>query len=130
MRSPLLIALLLLVCCISLAVTVEPRLAYTQVYQRHDKKLVEVILGSAGQLFATHFFTKADVYFHSGYYPTIFDQNATNHDSHMATGAGAIEEKNPEHEGDFLGKPLDWIDKFGRAFFPSSHTHLEAEEKH
>jgi hypothetical protein len=124
MRSPLLITLLLLSACFSLAVVIEPRLAGARVYQRHDKRAIEVILGEARRLFATHFYSKADVYFHSGFYPSIFDE-ATERDAHMATDAGAVQEKH-EHEENFLGKPLDWIDRFSRAFFPSSHTHLDA----
>jgi tetratricopeptide (TPR) repeat protein len=123
MAKPLLITILLLSCCFSLAVVVEPKLAYTRVYARHDQGPVEVILGDARRMFAGHFFIKADAYFHSGYYPSIFDQ-AGERDSHLATGAGAVEEKH-EHEADFLGKPLDWIDRFSRAFFPSSHSHLD-----
>jgi tetratricopeptide (TPR) repeat protein len=110
--------------CFSLAVVIEPRLAYAKVYQRHDKSAIEVILGEARRLFATHFYTKADVYFHSGFYPSIFDE-ATERDAHMATDAGAVQEKH-EHDANFLGQPLDWIDRFSRAFFPSSHTHLDA----
>lgn len=123
MRHPLLILLLLVTCCFSIAVTVEPRVTESEVFARHDRSLIEIILGDARRLFATHFFTKADVYFHSGYYPSIFDEKAER-DSHIATGAGAVEEKH-EHEGDFLGKPRDWIDRFSRAFYPSSHTHLD-----
>jgi tetratricopeptide (TPR) repeat protein len=118
------VGILLLTCCFTLGVIVEPRLAYTQVYARHEKGPVEVALGEARRLFAGYFFTKADVYFHSGYYPSIFDQ-AGQRESHMATDAGAVEEKN-HGEGDFMGKPRDWIDRFSRSFYPSTHTHLGA----
>ena len=30
-------------------------------------------MGDSRRLFANQFFVEADVYFHSGYYPTIFD---------------------------------------------------------
>src|SRR3954468_23220424 len=100
MRSPALITLLLLSGCFSLAVVVEPRLAYSETYRRHDKPVVEVILGEARRLLATHFYTKADVYFHSGFYPSIFDE-ATERDAHMATDAGAVRQKY-EAEASFL----------------------------
>ncbi|HTG43166.1 MAG TPA: hypothetical protein VK633_01420, partial [Verrucomicrobiae bacterium] len=126
MQRPLLIAVLLFICCFSLAVTIEPELAYSQSYLRHEKSPMEVILGDARRLFAGHFFIKADVYFHNGYYPSIFDQKTGERDAHMATDTGAVEEKHSEHEGDFLGKPMDWIDGFSRAFFPSQHSHIDA----
>jgi tetratricopeptide (TPR) repeat protein len=70
-------------------------------------------------LFANHFFVKSDVYFHSGYYPTIFDSKEEFDKSHE-------EEHTPDNEEDhnFLGKPKDWIDRFSRNFFPARHTHL------
>jgi tetratricopeptide (TPR) repeat protein len=40
-----------------------------------------------------------------------------------------VEEKHG-HEADFLGKPRDWIDRFERSFFPSTHTHLDAGGAH
>jgi hypothetical protein len=119
-----LVGTLLLTCCFTLGVIVEPRLAYTQVYARHDKGPVEVVLGDARRLFAGYFFAKADVYFHSGYYPSIFDE-AGKGESHIATDAGASEQKH-EGEVDFMGKPRDWIDKFSRSFYPSTHTHLDS----
>lgn len=36
--------------------------------------LIEMIMGDSRRLFASHFFVKADVYLHSGFYPSIFDQ--------------------------------------------------------
>ena len=37
------------------------------------------------------------------------------------------EEKGSEHDEDHLGKTRDWIDAFGRCFYPSRHTHMEKE---
>jgi len=128
MRRPALIAFALLSGCFALAVTVEPELATTQPYLRHEKTPVEVILGDARRFFATHFFVKADVYFHSGYYPTIFDDAGEHHDNHIATDADAVAAHKEEHEDDdFLGKPLDFIDQFSRSFYPSIHTHLDED---
>ena len=122
MRGALL-GILLFCGCFSLAVVVEPRLANSPLYARHEKGLVEIVLGDARRLFAGYFFTKADVYFHSGYYPSIFDESGKR-ESHMATDSGAVQAKG-EEGADFLGRPRDWIDRFSRSFFPSTHTHLD-----
>ncbi len=124
MRRPALITFALLSGCFALAVTVEPDLAAMQPYIRHESSPLEVILGDARRFFAGHFFVKADVYFHSGYYPTIFDQASAHHDDHLATDADAVAPEGKD-EDDFLGKPLDWIDRFGRSFYPSTHSHLD-----
>lgn len=133
MRKPFLIAAALVTACFTLAVTVEPRLTETKLLDRHDRSPVEVMLGDARRMFAGHFFVKADVYFHSGYYPSMFDA-APGHESHIATGAGTVAGDDHEAEADFLGKPRDIIDRFSRSFYPSTHTHLDAapepEEHH
>jgi len=76
-------------------------------------------------MFANHFFVKADAYFHSGYYPTVFDDRQAFQTPHMAEDAGAVAGHNQGDESAFLGKPRDWIDAFSRQFFPSVHTHLD-----
>jgi tetratricopeptide (TPR) repeat protein len=127
MRRPALITFALLSGCFALAVTVEPNLATTQPYLRHEQAPVEVIFGDARRFFARHFFVKADVYFHSGYYPSIFDQESEHHDDHLATDANAVAAHEDHDNDDFLGKPLDCIDKFARSFYPSTHSHLDEE---
>lgn len=82
------------------------------------------ILGDGRKLFANHFYVKADVYFHSGYYPTIFDNRESHQTAHMAEDAGVAEGKNTGDEENFLGKPTNWIDAHSRKHFPSVHTHL------
>ncbi len=69
---------------------------------------------------------KADEYYHSGYYPTIFDDNAAFQTAHMAEDTGAVNSKNQGDEHGFLGPVRNWIDGFGRHFFPDRHTHLDA----
>jgi len=87
--------------------------------------LLTILFGDARRMFANHFFVEADVYFHSGYYPSIFDQQARPKDaSHMAGEHGENEEQEHEKAMDFLGKPKDWIDRFGRNFFVTEHMHL------
>src|SRR3954468_24149314 len=129
MPSPVLILCLLLTFCFSLSTYLEPRQRAWIGQRTESESVLETLLGDARRLFAQHFFVKADVYFHSGYYPSMFDQ-AAEHDAHVATDAGVEEAHHePEHdhgeEPDFLGKPRDWLDGFSRAFYPSTHTHLE-----
>jgi tetratricopeptide (TPR) repeat protein len=83
-----------------------------------------VALGDARRMFANHFFIKADAYFHSGYYPTIYDNVQSFQTPHIAEDSGAMQGRNTGDENTFLGKPRNWIDRFGREFFPSVHTHL------
>ncbi len=87
--------------------------------------LLETVLGESRRLFANHFFIKADAYFHSGYYPTVFDNQEGYETAHIAADAGAAEEKNSGEELGFLGQPLDPFEAFSRRFFPSEHTHLD-----
>jgi len=51
------------------------------------------LLGDGRRLFANHFFIMADVYFHSGYYPSVFDRNAPKPDQRHLAGQ-------EEHEDD------------------------------
>jgi tetratricopeptide (TPR) repeat protein len=123
---PVFVMLLLLTVCFTLASYLIPRSeAWTEA---KDAGFLKMALGDARRMFANHFFTKADVYFHSGYYPTIFDQ-AQERDSHMTNlhGHEGDDHADEEHEkgSDFLGKPQDWIDRFSRHFYPSTHSHLD-----
>ncbi|MBM3847960.1 MAG: tetratricopeptide repeat protein [Verrucomicrobia bacterium] len=85
------------------------------------------VLGEGRKLFANHVFLKADVYFHNGYYPTIFDNRSAHQTPHLAEDAGLREGKNEGDEESFLGPPANWIDAHGRRHFPSRHTHLGEE---
>ena len=86
------------------------------------------MFGDGRRLFSDYFFRKADVYFHSGYYPTIFDRSQAPKDTrHMTAEEGGHEEEGDhdhEKEMDFLGPPRDWIERFGRHFLVTKHTHL------
>ena len=85
-----------------------------------------MMFGDGRKLFANHFFTMADIYFHSGYYPSIFDKNADEQKEIISASHGKKETEEDEKKGDFLGKPKDWIDAFGRHFRITQHTHLES----
>jgi len=84
-----------------------------------------LLLGDSSKIFANSFFVKADAYYHSGYYPTIFDNNSAFQTPHMAEDTGAVNSKNRGEETGFMGPPRDWIDAFGRHFIPNRHTHLD-----
>jgi tetratricopeptide (TPR) repeat protein len=127
---------LLLVTCFTLSTWLSPR--FEEASGTGERGLLGASLGESRKILAEQFYTRSDIYFHSGYYPTIFDRTAKS-ENHAA---GAAEQEN-EPEGDehgehkhgehcdhsdesagFLGKPKDPLDAFTRHFFTSSHTHL------
>lgn len=100
--------------------------------------ILQVALGDARKLFAKQFFVQADVYLHSGFYPSMFDRQSGNEGSAVSAVIGGVsparDGEHQEHRDlpEFLGKPKDWIDAFGRSFYPTKHLHLgdkqEAQE--
>ena len=92
--------------------------------------LLKAFLSNGRKMFAKEFSTKADVYFHSGYYPSIFDQARTAaaaepKEHMMEQHHDDAEEEEHEKAMDFLGQPKDWIDRFGRNFYSSTHSHMD-----
>lgn len=123
--SPWLVLLLLLVATFSAATVLQPH-AVAWDREGGSDNVLKVVLGDGRRLFATQFFVKADVSYHSGYYPSIFDQaQAPKDSSHMTSEEGSAEEEEHERQMNFLGKPRDWIEGFGRHFMVTDHTHLE-----
>ncbi|MHB8521480.1 MAG: tetratricopeptide repeat protein [Limisphaerales bacterium] len=129
MASPYLRLSLLLAICFTLAVRLQSWFMDWGGNRADSAGVLSVVLGDSRRLFANHFFVKADAYFHSGYYPGVFDQTEAHAPSHMTENAGGAPEPEHEAEADFLEKPRDWIDRFGRNFFPTQHTHLERGEE-
>jgi tetratricopeptide (TPR) repeat protein len=145
--NPYLVFVLLLVASFSLATLIQPQAVALQA-GRESESFLAALLGEGRRLFANHFFVKADVYFHSGYYPSIFDQAQAPKDARHMTGdehgqephedehatstsgethaEGGHEESEHEKEMNFLKPPRDWIERFGRNFIIAEHTHLEA----
>jgi tetratricopeptide (TPR) repeat protein len=119
--APYLILALLAVLCFSLATDLQPQAAAWS--QRGQDSVMKVLLGDGRQVIAGLLFRRADIYFHSGYYPTIFDSAEPPKESHMA---GHEEHHDGDHDEDedFMGKPRDWVDAFGRNFKVTKHTHL------
>ena len=125
MPAPGYILTLLLAAGFTLATWLQPRAVTWNPSRAKSGNLLNIVMGDARRMFANHFFVKADVYFHSGYYPTIFDEGRTN-EIHIAEQAGneSKADGKPEDELSFLGPPRDWIEAFGRNFFNTQHTEL------
>ena len=117
--------------CFTLATVLEPRFEALRPQSGEAGGFMGALMGETRQLFATQSFVEADVYFHSGYYPTIFDKKETDLDVNaqetdtnkipLVSGRKHVEEEAGEG---FLGPPRDWMERFGRHFIPTEHTHL------
>lgn len=134
--------------CFTLATLLQP-LAARWGGRAQSDNLIKVFLGEGRRLFANHFYTQADVVLHSGYYPSIFDQARRNmKTSAMAGGSterpeapaeaeGHVHDETCQHGHDaeheremaFLQEPRDWIERFGRRFLITEHTHLGASKE-
>lgn len=115
---------LLFVSAFSLAAWLEPRLQTSATGRSGSgDSLLAVLLGDSRRLFAQQFFVKADVYFHSGYYPSIFDVRPSG-GLHLAEAATESDHSGHSDGLEFLGPPQDWLDRFSRQFYPSQHLHL------
>jgi tetratricopeptide (TPR) repeat protein len=116
--------LLLLTICFCLSTDLGAWFQTWQGNRSESANLMAVAMGDARRIFANHFFIKADAYFHSGFYPSVYDNLQSYKTPHIAEDSGAMKSKNTGDETTFLGRPRNWIDRFGRQFFPSVHTHL------
>jgi len=86
-----------------------------------SENALKLLLGDGRKLFANEFFVMGDVYFHSGYYPSMFDRHEDQPD--VAVPAHGLQDEDSTSD-DFLGPPKDWINALGRNFKPNKHTHL------
>ena len=133
---PCLILAALLVLCFGLGARVDRWFQNWPGNRIEPGNLLSILIGDARRMFARHFSAKADAYFHSGFYPSIFDERAPREDSHLGgethedSDHHEDEHEDDGHDSSFLGKPKDWIDAFGRKFYPSAHTHLDAGGAH
>jgi tetratricopeptide (TPR) repeat protein len=128
--GPYLILLLLLATCFSLATILDPRTSGWSQRGQSDNVL-KILFGDGRRMFANHFFVQADVSFHSGYYPSIFDQAraATKDTRHLTAKEGEPAAEEHEKQMNFLGPPRDWIERFGRHFAITEHTHLQGNNE-
>lgn len=112
----------LTVICFSLGTALQP-LAWTWSRSASADGVLKLLLGDARKMFANQFFVQADVSFHSGYYPSVFDERKKPKASAMAAGQDPHDET--EHEKAMeLGQSRDWIEAFGRNFRITEHAHL------
>jgi tetratricopeptide (TPR) repeat protein len=125
-RTPWLLLLALLVFCFGLAANLQPQFQTLEDARKQSDNFFSLLLGDSSRIFANNFFIKADAYYHSGYYPTIFDNGSAFQTPHIAEDTGAVASHNGgAEETSFMGPPRDWIDAFGRHFIPNRHTHLD-----
>jgi len=124
-RPFILLLLLLAVLCSGLAARID--CWFIGWPGNHEERLdpLDVMIGDAQKLFAGSFYREADVYYHSGYYPTIFDDREAFETAHMAEDTGAVASHNRGDETGFMGPTLDFFDVFNRHFIPNRHTHLD-----
>ena len=122
--SPAWILALLLTASFALATVLQPRVdAWNP--QADSAGVLKLLLGDSRRMFADQFMEQADVSFHSGYYPSIFDdRKAPKEPGHLTAKEGSPEAEAHEREMSFLGPPRDWIERFGRNFMITEHTHL------
>jgi len=126
--SPLLPVVALLALAFTLATClVTPAEKWSQ--RTKSNNVFGALFGEGRKLFANQFFTMADVYFHSGYYPSIFDAKSGEEKEIISASHGKKESEEEEKKEDFLGKPRDWIDAFGRQFKITQHTHLASHNE-
>jgi tetratricopeptide (TPR) repeat protein len=124
-RTLFLLLIALLILCFGLAADLAPQFQSLENSRRQSDNFFSLLLGDSSRIFANSSFVEADAYYHSGFYPTIFDNNSNFQTPHMAEDTGAVASHNQGEEGDFLGPTRDWIDAFGRHFIPNRHTHLD-----
>jgi tetratricopeptide (TPR) repeat protein len=124
-RTLFLLLIALLVLCFGLAADLAPQFQSLENSRHQSDNFFSLLLGDSSRIFANSAFVEADAYYHSGYYPTIFDNNEAFQTPHIAEDTGAVASHNQGEEESFLGPPRDWIDAFGRHFIPNRHTHLD-----
>lgn len=124
---------LLLTLCFTLATMFVPRAGWWNAVPRaadwnkvqsQSDNVFKLLFGEGRRLFANEMFDMADAYFHSGYYPSIFDKSVTEHD--VADPAHGQTEDEHSTSDDFFGPPPDWIAALDRQFVPNRHTHLDS----
>ena len=112
----------------SLSTWLQPRFAALQRNPTGSDSALGILMGESGRLFANHFLLKADAYFHSGAYPSVFDVATNKEPSAITEAAHGVhdhDEHGEHHEESLYGEPNDWIEWLGHSFIPTVHTHLD-----
>ena len=136
--SPKLIFLFLLVLVFTLATAVEAEFKKTTIGVSDDGAFTK-LLGDGRRLFSGQSVAMADVYLHSGFYPSIFDsvenkgtkaiQATDDHNDHAHDEHDDDHDAEHEKAMDFMGQPLDPLAGFIRNFRVTQHSHLENGEE-
>jgi tetratricopeptide (TPR) repeat protein len=148
---PGLMAVFLGVLAFTLATAVEPRFR-SMTQSSSDEGAFTKLLGDGRRMFSGQAVELADVYLHSGYYPSIFDGRDASAPKAISSKGGDHDDDGDHHEehkhdehgncvhGDehdaaheeamsFMGTPRDWLEAFIRNFRITQHTHLENGEE-
>lgn len=128
MPAPIFQISFLLAGCFTIATWLGPRLETLAGARAQDTSLLGSIMGDSRRLFANHFFKKSDVYMHSGYYPTFFDEALK--ENHLAQAAGAQEDKHEDGHEDGHEEPGGKPHKAGCTHGQKGHVHDEKCEHH
>jgi tetratricopeptide (TPR) repeat protein len=92
----------------------------------HRGGVLNRMFGDGRRMFANHFFAKADAYFHRGFYPSIFEQGASQEEDHMTEGTHEEHGHSGHGQGSELyGLPRDWIERLNHHTLPTRHVELE-----
>jgi hypothetical protein len=112
-------------CAFTLATILQPRAV---AWSRSDDSggLLQTVLGDGKRLFANHFLVKADVSFHGGYYPSIFDSAARPKDRRHLTESE--EGEHHEHSEEGCTDPSHDHSHAEEGCTDPSHAHNHAEE--
>ena len=121
--------MLLWVAGFSLATKLEPWSRNRVQGRRENADVLTLLLGDSRRLFARHVYAKADAYFHSGYYPSFFQEQPGRNNLHLTSHWAGDYDDGHAVEAAVFGQPKDWMDRFRRHFCPSDHRHLgEADQ--
>jgi tetratricopeptide (TPR) repeat protein len=129
MRKTWLILVLLFVFCFSFATLLQPMQVARDRNAIQGGNVLALVLGDARQMFAKQMYAKADAYFHRGNYPSIFDQAPRVEENHMSGETHHHDEHGDEDHEEGPAPSHDWIQSFGRHFYPSVHVHLKDGEE-
>jgi tetratricopeptide (TPR) repeat protein len=130
MTKTWLILVLLFVFCFSFATLLQPLQVDRDGNATKSGNVLALVLGDARKMFARQMFAKADAYFHRGNYPSIFDQAPREEENHMSGETHHHDEHGDEDHEEAPAPAHDWIQSFGRHFYPAVHVHLkEGEER-
>ncbi|HEY5233863.1 MAG TPA: hypothetical protein VIK35_10055 [Verrucomicrobiae bacterium] len=124
-RTLSLLIIALLIFCFGVAANLQPQFQSYENSRHQSDNFFSLLLGDSSRIFANSAFVEADAYYHSGYYPTIFDNTSAFETPHIAEDTGDVASRNQGEETSFMGPTRDWIDAFGRNFIPNRHTHLD-----